>query len=186
MKNATRPANSTRRRIAPPRRSAKASGSLDRGARYNAYIRNSLEFLSLSSFLSPNDFGRAIIRTIFYTRDQKHEKRILPFPRSTSKKSNMIRRLCTELNKKPATQISSINHLTACFQCSKRCGGGMMNRKVICMKANKTVPTSNCDSNTIIFSTENCNDQACEEGIYKEIENNPEELKIRSFGRLIS
>ncbi|KAF3430423.1 hypothetical protein E2986_10746, partial [Frieseomelitta varia] len=60
-------------------------------------------------------------------------------------------------------------------KCSKPCGGGTMTRKVICMKANKTVPLNNCDSNTIIFSTENCNDQACEED--EVIPMQPEKIK---------
>lgn len=39
-----------------------------------------------------------------------------------------------------------------------------MSRKVICMKDNKTVSVSECNPDTIIFSTEKCNDQTCEEG----------------------
>lgn len=39
-----------------------------------------------------------------------------------------------------------------------------MARKVICMKDNKMVPVSQCNANTIMFSTEKCNDQPCEEG----------------------
>ncbi|KAL6256089.1 hypothetical protein P5V15_013324, partial [Pogonomyrmex californicus] len=50
-------------------------------------------------------------------------------------------------------------------KCSKPCGGGDMTRKVICMKDNKTVPVTQCNANTIIFSTEKCNDQPCEEGV---------------------
>lgn len=50
------------------------------------------------------------------------------------------------------------------LQCSKPCDGGDMMRKVICMKDNKTVPVSQCDADSIMFSTEKCNDQPCEEG----------------------
>lgn len=39
-----------------------------------------------------------------------------------------------------------------------------MTRKVICMKDNKTVPVSQCNADMIMFSTEKCNDQPCEEG----------------------
>lgn len=74
-----------------------------------------------------------------------------------------LRRLCNEPSKKRSPQISSINHLTM-LQCSKPCGSGTMSRKVICMKDNVTVSTSACDPSTIMFSTEDCNDQPCEEG----------------------
>ncbi|XP_036145237.1 papilin isoform X3 [Monomorium pharaonis] len=50
-------------------------------------------------------------------------------------------------------------------KCSKPCDGGDMTRKVICMKDNKTVPVSQCNADDIIFSTEKCNDQPCEEGV---------------------
>jgi len=50
------------------------------------------------------------------------------------------------------------------FQCSKLCDGGDMTRKVICMKDNKTVPVSQCNADNIMFSTEKCNNQLCEEG----------------------
>lgn len=50
------------------------------------------------------------------------------------------------------------------LQCSKSCDGGDMTRKVICMKDNKTVPVSQCNADNIMFSTEKCNDEPCEEG----------------------
>ncbi|XP_011062335.1 PREDICTED: papilin [Acromyrmex echinatior] len=50
-------------------------------------------------------------------------------------------------------------------KCSKPCDGGDMTRKVICMKDNKTVPVNQCNADNIIFSTEKCNDQPCEEGV---------------------
>ncbi|XP_019882164.2 papilin isoform X4 [Camponotus floridanus] len=50
-------------------------------------------------------------------------------------------------------------------KCSKPCGGGDMIRKVICMRDNKTAPISQCDADSIMFSTEKCNDQPCEEGV---------------------
>ncbi|XP_077270107.1 proteoglycan-like sulfated glycoprotein papilin isoform X5 [Temnothorax americanus] len=49
-------------------------------------------------------------------------------------------------------------------KCSKPCGGGDMTRKVICMSENKTVPVSQCNADDIMFSTEKCNDEPCEEG----------------------
>ncbi|RLU15132.1 hypothetical protein DMN91_013019 [Ooceraea biroi] len=49
-------------------------------------------------------------------------------------------------------------------KCSQPCDGGDMTRKVICMKDNKTVSVSQCDADTIMFSTEKCNDEPCEEG----------------------
>ncbi|XP_044011690.1 papilin isoform X3 [Aphidius gifuensis] len=48
-------------------------------------------------------------------------------------------------------------------KCSKLCGGGDMTRKVICMKDNMTVPTSNCDADTIMFGSEECNKHPCSE-----------------------
>lgn len=39
-----------------------------------------------------------------------------------------------------------------------------MTRKLICMKDNKMVSLSQCDPSNIMFSTEKCNDQPCEEG----------------------
>ncbi|XP_070527125.1 papilin isoform X2 [Cardiocondyla obscurior] len=50
-------------------------------------------------------------------------------------------------------------------ECSKPCGGGDMTRKVICMQDNKTAPVSQCNADNIMFSTEKCNDQPCEEGV---------------------
>lgn len=44
-----------------------------------------------------------------------------------------------------------------------------MTRKVICMKDNKTVSVSQCDADTIMFSTEECNDQPCEEGKFNNL-----------------
>lgn len=40
-----------------------------------------------------------------------------------------------------------------------------MSRKVICMKDNKTAPVTQCDADTIMFSTEKCNAEPCEEGM---------------------
>ncbi|XP_072747679.1 papilin isoform X3 [Anoplolepis gracilipes] len=59
-------------------------------------------------------------------------------------------------------------------KCSKPCDGGDMTRKVICMKDNKTVSVSQCDADTIMFSTEKCNDQPCEEGVTP-VDEEPEE-----------
>lgn len=39
-----------------------------------------------------------------------------------------------------------------------------MTRKVICMQDNKTVSVSQCNADSIMFSSEKCNDQPCEEG----------------------
>ncbi|XP_073996018.1 proteoglycan-like sulfated glycoprotein papilin isoform X3 [Rhodnius prolixus] len=47
--------------------------------------------------------------------------------------------------------------------CDKPCGGGIRTRKVVCVKNNKTVDTSNCDEGTILFSLDNCNKQPCGE-----------------------
>ncbi|CAL1675129.1 unnamed protein product [Lasius platythorax] len=60
-------------------------------------------------------------------------------------------------------------------ECSKPCGGGDMTRKVICMKDNKTVSVNQCDADTIMFSTEECNDQPCEEGVTPTGEEEPDE-----------
>ncbi|XP_031784533.1 papilin isoform X3 [Nasonia vitripennis] len=48
-------------------------------------------------------------------------------------------------------------------KCSKPCGGGESTRKVICLKDNKTVPSDQCDYQTIMDETEACNTKACEE-----------------------
>lgn len=39
-----------------------------------------------------------------------------------------------------------------------------MTRKVICMQDNKTVSVSQCNADTIMFSSEKCNDEPCDEG----------------------
>ncbi|XP_011689368.1 PREDICTED: papilin isoform X5 [Wasmannia auropunctata] len=65
-------------------------------------------------------------------------------------------------------------------KCSKPCGGGDMTRKVICMKDNKTVPVSQCNADNIIFSTEKCNDQPCEEGVTPTDEEHLDEKMIDS------
>lgn len=41
-----------------------------------------------------------------------------------------------------------------------------MTRKVICMKDNMTVPTSNCDVDSIMFGAEECNKHPCGDGKY--------------------
>lgn len=51
------------------------------------------------------------------------------------------------------------------FKCSKACGGGERTKKVVCIKANEVVDVSHCDADSIIFSHEDCNEQACTEGI---------------------
>ncbi|XP_034936854.1 papilin isoform X2 [Chelonus insularis] len=48
-------------------------------------------------------------------------------------------------------------------KCSKPCGGGDMTRKVICMKNNMSVSVSECDEDSIMFSTEECNKHPCSE-----------------------
>ncbi|XP_063221793.1 papilin isoform X2 [Bacillus rossius redtenbacheri] len=45
--------------------------------------------------------------------------------------------------------------------CSKTCGGGTMQRKVLCLMGNSSVDATKCDPNSILFSTEPCNDQPC-------------------------
>ncbi|XP_074105077.1 proteoglycan-like sulfated glycoprotein papilin isoform X3 [Cotesia typhae] len=46
-------------------------------------------------------------------------------------------------------------------KCSKPCGGGDMIRKVICLKDGMITSTSNCDENSIMFSSEECNKHPC-------------------------
>lgn len=52
------------------------------------------------------------------------------------------------------------------IQCSKPCGGGDMTRKVICMKDDVVVPASNCDVDSIMFRSEDCNKHPCDDGKY--------------------
>lgn len=49
------------------------------------------------------------------------------------------------------------------FQCSKPCGGGQKARKVLCLQNNETVAITNCDGNSVPFSSEVCNNHACGE-----------------------
>ncbi|XP_070503265.1 papilin isoform X3 [Chironomus tepperi] len=46
-------------------------------------------------------------------------------------------------------------------ECSKNCGGGIRSRKVICLVGNQTVDAKNCEEDKIIFSSEDCNADAC-------------------------
>ncbi|XP_048510814.1 papilin isoform X3 [Athalia rosae] len=49
-------------------------------------------------------------------------------------------------------------------ECSKPCGGGDKTRKVICMKGGRVVPIKgNCEQHNIMFSSEVCNEKACED-----------------------
>ncbi|XP_044730136.1 papilin isoform X2 [Chrysoperla carnea] len=47
--------------------------------------------------------------------------------------------------------------------CSKECGGGLRERKVLCKSENKTVHVKECNSVEILYSTESCNTQSCDE-----------------------
>lgn len=49
-------------------------------------------------------------------------------------------------------------------QCSKPCGSGEMSRKVFCIIGNKTVDTSQCKPETLLYSSEDCNKHPCGEG----------------------
>lgn len=40
----------------------------------------------------------------------------------------------------------------------------MRSRKVICMKEEKVIPATNCDANSVPFSSETCNLQPCGDG----------------------
>lgn len=42
----------------------------------------------------------------------------------------------------------------------------MRSRKVICMKEEKVIPATNCDANSVPFSSETCNLQPCGDGTY--------------------
>ncbi|KAL7022058.1 hypothetical protein ACKWTF_012113 [Chironomus riparius] len=47
-------------------------------------------------------------------------------------------------------------------ECAKKCGGGIRSRKVICLGGNQTVVgPEHCDEDKIIFSSEDCNTDAC-------------------------
>lgn len=109
-----------------------------------------------------------IVRSSIFLANLAPTGRQFAFARDTRfsrpvKKFNIIDGFRAESSKNRPPQISSINHLTV-FQCSKPCGGGSMNRKVICMKDNVTAPASDCDPSAIMFSLEDCNKQPCEEG----------------------
>lgn len=49
------------------------------------------------------------------------------------------------------------------LQCTKACGGGQKTRKVLCLQENETVAISNCDGNSVPFSSESCNNHPCGE-----------------------
>uniref|UniRef100_A0A8D8Q017 Papilin n=1 Tax=Cacopsylla melanoneura TaxID=428564 RepID=A0A8D8Q017_9HEMI len=46
-------------------------------------------------------------------------------------------------------------------QCSKTCGGGTMERKVLCFIENRTVASTECDPEKIMFTSEECNKKPC-------------------------
>lgn len=47
--------------------------------------------------------------------------------------------------------------------CSKKCGGGLRTRKVLCLLDGVAVKDSQCSEDTIEFSSEECNKNACSE-----------------------
>ncbi|XP_025408017.1 papilin isoform X2 [Sipha flava] len=47
--------------------------------------------------------------------------------------------------------------------CSKPCGSGEKSRKVFCMLGNKTVDTSQCKPETLLYTSDECNKQPCGE-----------------------
>lgn len=81
------------------------------------------------------------------------------------KKFNIFDGFVASLTRRRPPQISSINHLTV-FQCSKPCGSGTMMRKVFCVKNETKNMTLKCNSNAIMFFSEDCNVQPCESGIF--------------------
>lgn len=48
-------------------------------------------------------------------------------------------------------------------ECNKQCGGGIRTRKVLCLADGKAVPETQCDKDTIEFSTDDCNPIPCVE-----------------------
>ncbi|KAK9886678.1 hypothetical protein WA026_017598 [Henosepilachna vigintioctopunctata] len=49
-------------------------------------------------------------------------------------------------------------------ECSRKCGGGIKMRKVICLLDSEVVKADECDLASIIFAQENCNTHSCAEG----------------------
>lgn len=47
--------------------------------------------------------------------------------------------------------------------CSKKCGGGLRTRKVLCLLDGVAVKDSQCSEDNIEFSSEECNKEACSE-----------------------
>lgn len=45
--------------------------------------------------------------------------------------------------------------------CSKQCGGGSRNRKVICLGADGATEATKCEEDKILFASEDCNTEAC-------------------------